>query len=41
MLRAHLGVKGLLSRADSLIGAVTVNGDYKTRTVAWLRTVGF
>ena len=41
MLRAHLRVKGLLSRADSLIGSVTLNGDFKNRTVAWLRTMGF
>ena len=41
MLRAYLGVKGLLSRTDNLIGAVTLGGDHKERTVAWLRTMGF
>ena len=40
-LRDHLGVRGLLTRADSLVGAVTISGDHKERTVAWLRTMGF
>lgn len=41
MLRAQLNVKGLLSRADGLTGSVTVSGNYKDRTVAWLRSIGF
>ena len=41
MLRAHLHVKGLLTRADNLIGSVIVHGNYKDKTVAWLRKLGF
>lgn len=41
MLRAHLDVKGLLTRADNLIGSVTLGGNHKDRTVAWLKTMGF
>ena len=41
MLRAHLDVKGLLTRADNLIGSVTISGNHKDRTVAWLKAMGF
>lgn len=41
MLRAHLNVKGQLTRADNLIGSVTLHGNHKDKTVAWLKTMGF
>lgn len=41
MLRAHLDVKGLLTRADNLIGSVILSGNHKDRTVAWLKEMGF
>ena len=42
MVRAHLDMKkGLLTRADSLTGSVTISGSHRDRTVAWLRSIGF
>ena len=40
-LRAHLGVKQLLTRVDNLIGTVTISGNHKDRAVAWLKSMGF
>ena len=41
MLRAHLGVKALLTRADNIIGSVVVHGNHKDKAVVWLKTMGF
>ncbi|XP_064402838.1 uncharacterized protein LOC135348526 [Halichondria panicea] len=41
MLRQHLGVDGLRSRADEITGSVTLIGNHRDQVIKWLKNLGF
>ena len=41
MLRDHLNVINLRSRADTLTGSIVLHGNHRDRVIRWLKRMGF